>query len=79
MSGLEIAKLIVDMFLEEASCGMFDHRNWVGDPMETVYDDGELVICICREQEYFEVFGLPCRDFEKLRDHYRHRLEEIGS
>jgi len=79
MSNLEIAKLVVDTFLKEASCGMFDRRNLVGDPMETVYDDGEIMICICRQWEYFEVFGLSRRDFEKLRDYYRHELEGIGA
>lgn len=79
MSALEAAKRVIDEYIDEARFGIFDSPNWVGDPMETVYDDGDLEICICREWEYFEVFGLPCRDFEKLSDHYRHRLEEIGA
>lgn len=70
MSKLEKAKEIIEKNFSSARCGLFGTRNWVGDPMYTVYDDGELVVDICFRYEYFEVFGLSEEEFEVLYDFY---------
>ena len=58
MSKLEKAKEIIKENIEDGNCGIFDSRNWAGDPMDTIYDEDGLTIDICYNYEYFEVFGL---------------------
>lgn len=70
MAKLETAKDIVKKNFDDARCGIFDTRNWVGDLMTTIYADGELTIDICYDYEYFEVFGLTDEEFEELSDYY---------
>ena len=38
--------------------------------METIYDKDGLVIDICRDWMYFEVFGLTAEEFNKLEEFY---------
>ena len=70
MAKLETAKDIVKKNFDDARCGIFDTRNWAGDLMTTIYDDGELTIDICYDYAYFEVFGLTDEEFEELSDYY---------
>lgn len=70
MNKLEIAKMIIKEHFHDARCGLFDSRNIVGDPMVTIYDDGELVVDICYGWAYFEVFGLSDNEFQELSDFY---------
>ena len=72
MSGrkLDIAKRIIKEHYDEACCGIFASRNIVGDPMSSIYDDGELSIEICYCWSYFEVFGLSNDDFTELQKLY---------
>ena len=70
MSKLEIAQKIIEENYLAAQCGIFDCRNYVGDHMNTLYDDGELQIDICHSWEYFEVFGLTAEDFKELARFY---------
>ena len=72
---LEIAKQIIKEHYHAAECGIFDCRGWSADPMDTLYDDGELKIDICYDWEYFEVFGLSNSDFTELARFY-HALGE---
>ena len=67
---LDIAKRIIKEYYDEARCGIFDSRNIVGDPMNRIYDDGELSIDICYYWGYFEVFGLSNDDFIELEKFY---------
>ena len=67
---LEIAKKIIVEHYHEADCGLFDCRGYVADPMNTIYDDGELTIDICYSWAYFEVFGLSDNDFAELKKFY---------
>lgn len=60
----------------EANCGMFFCRNWIGDPMETIYKDGEVQVDICYRYSYFEVFGLDAEDEDKIGEFYRSLEEE---
>ena len=67
---LDIAKQIIKEHYAEASCGIFNSRNVVGDPMSNIYDDGELSIDICYYWSYFEVFGISNDDFTELLEFY---------
>lgn len=70
MNKLEKAKEIVKKYINFALCGIFDCRNTVGDDMTTIYSDNELVIDICYDYEYFEVFGLSDEEFNDLENYY---------
>ena len=67
---LDIAKRIIKEHYDEARCGIYASRNIIGDPMNSIYDDGELSIDICYHWSYFEVFGLPNDDFTELQKFY---------
>ena len=67
---LDIAERIIKEHYDEGCCGIFDSRNIVGDPMNSIYDDGELSIDICYYYSYFEVFGLSNDDFAELQKFY---------
>lgn len=59
---------LIEFLKEEFPNGiqMFDDRNWVGDPMCTIYDTDGIVVDYCYEYEYIEVFGLTDEQFERL-------------
>lgn len=67
---LETAKRVIEENYKNADCGIFDCRNWTGDPMVTVYDETGLTIDICYNYSYFEVFGLSNEDFAELKEFY---------
>lgn len=75
-TSLDIAKDIIRTYLEDAKCGIFNTRNIVGDPMETIYNDATLRIDICYDYSYFEVFGLSKEDFNELKDYYYQLIYE---
>lgn len=75
MSKLETAKEIIKVLYKFGDCGIFNSRNIVGDPMDTIYDDGELQIDICYPYSYFEVFGLSCAEFVELVLFYNGLIE----
>lgn len=70
MNSLEIAKKIIKENYSNASSGLFDCRNIVGDITENIYQDENIKIDICREWGYMEVFGLTKIDFIKLYIYY---------
>ena len=70
MNKLEKAKEIIKDNIESADCGIFDSRNIVGDSMSNVYRGDGLVIDICYNYSYFEVFGLSASEFDELEDYY---------
>lgn len=72
---LEQAKKVIDEYLEEARCGLFFTRNLAGDYMQTVYEDDEITIDICRGYEYFEVFGLTEIDEKELEKYYEQKIQ----
>ena len=76
MSKVEKAKEIIKNNF--VPCGIFDCRNWAGDPMFTIYDDDGLQIDICYYYEYFEVFGLTDAEFHELATYYRKLGEGRG-
>ena len=73
---LEIAKKIITENIDSAGCGIFNCRNLVGDPMSTIYNENHLMIDICYNWSYFEVFGLTEDEFNDLQDFYEKLLEE---
>ena len=70
MNKLERAKEVIKSNFEQGECGLFNSRNWVGDPMTTIYYHEDLVIDICYHYEYFEVFGLTDDEFKELCSFY---------
>jgi hypothetical protein len=75
MDNLEKAKKIIKEHYSDACCGLFNTRNFVGDPMETIYINNGLMIDICYGYAYFEVFGLTDKEFKELCEYYR----ELGN
>lgn len=73
---LEKVKEVIKTFYHLAPCGIFDTRNYMGDPMETIYDEGGVQIDICRRYRYFEVFGLSDEECEQLGEFYKSLEEE---
>ena len=70
MDKLEMAKKVIEAHIDEASLGLFNSRNTVGDAMETICVTDGLQIDICRYLEYFEVFGLSSDEFRELLSFY---------
>lgn len=71
MNSLEIAKKIIKENYNNASSGLFDCRNIIGDITENIYTDENIKIDICRDWEYMEVFGLTKTDFIQLLIYYQ--------
>jgi len=70
MTKLDKAKKVIEHYYTEASCGIFNTHNLVNDPMETLYEESDVIIDICRPYEYFEVFGLSEEEFSELEKFY---------
>ena len=70
MSKLDKVKEIVKRYYDEAKCGIYNTRNLISDPMETLYKGSDIIIDICRPYEYFEVFGLSDEEFSELEKFY---------
>ena len=67
---LDKAKKVIKHYYDEARCGIFNTRNLISDPMETLYEGSDIVVDICRPYEYFEVFGLSDEEFSELEKFY---------
>lgn len=74
---VEKVKEVIENNIEDALCGIFDCRNIVGDPMETIYDEGGVIIDICRNWEYFEVFGLTNKEFAEIESFYEDLVSKV--
>ena len=70
MNKLDIAKRIIKENYKDADCGIFDSQNIVGDTMTTLYEYYDLIIDICYDYSYFEVFGLSEDEFNELEKFY---------
>lgn len=77
MNNLEKAKEVIKEHIEDATCGIFDCRNLVGDPMTTIYSENGLTIDICYHYSYYEVFGLTDDEFAELEEYYDKCCEEM--
>lgn len=74
---IEKIKEVIKNNIEDASCGIFDCRNIVGDPMETIYDEGGVIIDLCRNWGYFEVFGLTNEEFAEVESFYGDLISKV--
>ena len=74
---VEKVKEVIKNNIEDALYGIFDCRNIVGDPMETIYDEGGVKIDICRNWEYFEVFGLTNKEFVEIESFYKDLVSKV--
>ena len=45
--------------------GIYSTRNLVGDPMDRIYNDGEVRVDICYGYDYIEIFGLTDDEFHE--------------
>lgn len=79
MTNLEKAKKVIEEYIEFAKDGIFDTRNIIGDPMVNVYTDEEIIINVCFEYGYFEVFGLTEEEYEDLGEYYLDLCEVVSS
>lgn len=77
MTKLERAKNIIKDNIEDASCGLFNCGNLVGDVMVLLNDDADLTVKICYDYEYFEVFGLSDSEFTKLEEYYDELVGDV--
>lgn len=69
-NSVEKVKEVIKNNIKDASSGIFDCRNIVGDPMETIYDEDGVRIELCRKREYFDVFGLTNKEFAEVESFY---------
>jgi hypothetical protein len=69
-NNLQIAKDIIAEHIEEADCGLYNTRNTANDDMTTIYAKDGLMIDICYDCLYFEVFGLTNLEFLILHEYY---------
>ena len=76
MTKYEKAKEVIKANWRELDSGIFNTRNIVGDTMDTIYDDGDLVIDACWGWAYFEVFGLSEAEFDALKAYYNYLRKE---
>lgn len=81
MSRLDIVKEVIADNIELADCGLFFTRNWVGDPMMTIYfdEDEDIVVDICMVYNYFEVFGLTPDEKKELQEYYADCVDRWAS
>lgn len=50
----------------------FNTRNWIGDNMETVYNEDGIMVDYCYNYGYIEIFGLTDEEFEDLINNTGH-------
>ncbi len=74
---VERVKEVIKNNIEDAMYGIFDCRNSVGDPMETIYDENGVGVDICRNWKYFEVFGLTNKEFAEVEYFYKDLISKV--
>ena len=66
----KVKQEIKRQYEDGAVCGIFFTRNWVGDPMTTVYEEDGVTIDNCYHYSYLEVFGLNDDEQREVEDYY---------
>ena len=74
---VEKVKEVIENNIEDALYGIFDCRNIVGDPMETIYDEDGIIIDLCRNWGYFKVFGLTNEEFAEVESFYGDLISKV--
>lgn len=67
----EKLKEIIKENFDDADCGLFNTRNFVGDPMATIFNGEFFTLDICYYWAYYEVFGTTDEEFEELKKIYK--------
>ena len=67
---VEKVKEVIKNNVKHAMCGIFDCSNTAGDLMKTIYNKDGVSVDICRNCEYFEVFGLTDEEFSEVESFY---------
>lgn len=67
---VEKVKDIIEANYCDAQYGIFASHNTIGDEMETIYEDEEVLIDICYDWGYFEIFGLTDDEFAEVEEYY---------
>ena len=70
ISRIDKVKNVIRNRYADAMCGLYFTRNWVGDPMLTIWKEDGVTIDICYDYEYFEVFGLTEEEENELSAFY---------
>ena len=70
ISRIDKVKNVIKNRYPEADCGLFFTRNWIGDPMSTIWEEDGVTIDICYSYQYFEVFGLTEEEEKELLAFY---------
>ena len=70
ISRIDKVKNVIRNRYNEADCGLFFTRNWIGDPMSTIWEKDGVTIDICYNYQYFEVFGLTEEEEKELLAFY---------
>lgn len=80
ISRIDKVKNVIRNRYADAMCGLYFTRNWVGDPMLTIWEEDGVTIDICYDYEYFEVFGLTEEEENELSAFYNslEQTERIG-
>ena len=74
---VEKVKEVIKNNVKHAMFGIFDCINIAGDLMETIYDEAGVRIELCREHEYFEVFGLTNEEFSEVESFYEDLISKV--
>ena len=66
----EAIKKLRDFLVNGGYKGMqtFNTRNFVGDPVTTVYNSDGIIVDFCYYYDYLEIFGLTIEQYKSLSD-----------
>lgn len=70
MSRLRKAKKVIVENFKGHEHGLFFTRNIVGDAMRCIFDEEGVVIDVCDEWAYFEIFNLSDKEQEEIMKFY---------
>lgn len=67
---LDMIREEIKSHFECGNCGLYNCRNWAGDPMYTIFNGDYFQLDICYFYSYFEVFGTTNEEFSELKKFY---------
>ena len=67
---IQKVKELIKKYYRYSKYGIYNTRNIVNDPMETIYHGSYFMLDICYSYGYFEVFGTTNEEFEELEEYY---------
>lgn len=70
MEKLNKIKKVIKENYNSADCGLFFTRNLANDYMTTIYEEDEIIIDICYDWRYFEIFGLNKEEKAEIMMYY---------